>query len=782
MKKQLFIIFTITSTLFSENYKILDENKIPIENAQIYTDSYGTISDSNGFFNIGNNCINYKISHIGFQDAIFNPCESNKIITLKNISIPNDEIKVIGDLNKDKLKNLLTNIEVFTKTNILNSNKTSLKNILQSATNVNYSGPGSRIRYFQIRGIGEYEQYVSQGGPSYYVATYIDNFNYSGLGMPVFMYDVEQVEIFKGAQSFAFGQNAMAGLIKIILTKPKPLKETKFMAEIGSFNKLNLNLVHNQPMDNNVNLRFGFSKNTDQGFIFNTFTNEYSNKRDEFIINLQFSIIDTLDSGDFLKLNLNSLSSNLDNNYDRWSYNNFNNMQDFYTHSNFEGLPNNESKDALVGQSNSLEMTYQKKQSFKITSILSFNDIELDHFYDSDWSNPNQWEADHPGIDYYSYAQQENRNRKDKSLEIKLSNSIKNHDFLLGLFRKSLNEKDTANGFVFWTDEGWVSNFTSRYFIDYLSYYLQHKINLNSKSYLIFNLRTDGYKNTYSNNLQTTNSSDYSIEQYENNHSFSENFYSSRIGLKINKFYFSISSAHKPGGFNQNPFIDDSYRKYSAEKTQSIELGYKNIFNKLRIDLNLFYMNRNNLQADIADQADPENPVTFYFYTANIENGFNSGMDLSLNYNLSKKINLFLNCGLLRTGKDAFSYPSPIFGQVPIEEREQARSPKYTLSSGFEVQLTKKIFTRFELSQKDKYYYFNNTDQMARKHTLMNITSRYKINEKLNINLSIKNITDERYGIHGFYFSVSGYATEGRKFHETPANPRDISLSVNYSF
>ena len=150
MKKQLFIIFTITSTLFSENYKILDENKIPIKNAQIYTDSYGTISDSNGFFNIGNNCINYKISHIGFQDAIFNPCESNKVITLKNLSIPNDEIKVIGDLNKDKLKNLLTNIEVFTKTNILNSNKTSLKNILQSATNVNYSGPGSRIRYFYL--------------------------------------------------------------------------------------------------------------------------------------------------------------------------------------------------------------------------------------------------------------------------------------------------------------------------------------------------------------------------------------------------------------------------------------------------------------------------------------------------------------------------------------------------------------------------------------------------------------------------------------------------------
>ena len=71
---------------------------------------------------------------------------------------------------------------------------------------------------------------------------------------------------------------------------------------------------------------------------------------------------------------------------------------------------------------------------------------------------------------------------------------------------------------------------------------------------------------------------------------------------------------------------------------------------------------------------------------------------------------------------------------------------------------------------------------MAPRHTIINISSRYQINENLNIKLSIRNIADERYGIHGFYFSVSGYATEGRKFHETPANPRDISLSLSYSF
>ena len=48
-------------------------------------------------------------------------------------------------------------------------------------------------------------------------------------------------------------------------------------------------------------------------------------------------------------------------------------------------------------------------------------------------------------------------------------------------------------------------------------------------------------------------------------------------------------------------------------------------------------MYRKNMQIDIADQADPANPVTFYFYTANVKRGRNSGLDLLLNYRLNKK-------------------------------------------------------------------------------------------------------------------------------------------------
>ena len=50
-----------------------------------------------------------------------------------------------------KFKNIVSDVEIFTRTNILNSNKTSLQDILKSSTNVNHSGVSSRPRYFQIR-------------------------------------------------------------------------------------------------------------------------------------------------------------------------------------------------------------------------------------------------------------------------------------------------------------------------------------------------------------------------------------------------------------------------------------------------------------------------------------------------------------------------------------------------------------------------------------------------------------------------------------------------------
>ena len=38
--------------------------------------------------------------------------------------------------------------------------------------------------------------------------------------------------------------------------------------------------------------------------------------------------------------------------------------------------------------------------------------------------------------------------------------------------------------------------------------------------------------------------------------------------------FISASQNHKPGGFNQNPYVNSDYRQYLPEKTTSFEIGF----------------------------------------------------------------------------------------------------------------------------------------------------------------------------------------------------------------
>ena len=81
--------------------------------------------------------------------------------------------------------------------------------LVQMVPNMTLSGEGSRARYFQLRGVGEREQY--EGAPNPSVGYIIDDIDLSGIGGVASLYDIQQVEILRGPQSARYGSSALAG-------------------------------------------------------------------------------------------------------------------------------------------------------------------------------------------------------------------------------------------------------------------------------------------------------------------------------------------------------------------------------------------------------------------------------------------------------------------------------------------------------------------------------------------------------------------------------------------
>ena len=113
-----------------------------------------------------------------------------------------EEVVVTATLRQQSLVEAPVSVTVLDQQTLQDAGRQHFEDVLTAVPNLSYAGGTSRPRFFQIRGIGEREEW--QGAPNPSVGFLIDGIDFSGMGMPAgFKFDTEFKIKFTGVSAVA---------------------------------------------------------------------------------------------------------------------------------------------------------------------------------------------------------------------------------------------------------------------------------------------------------------------------------------------------------------------------------------------------------------------------------------------------------------------------------------------------------------------------------------------------------------------------------------------------
>jgi outer membrane receptor protein involved in Fe transport len=633
------------------------------------------------------------------------------------------EIVVTASLRGERVSDLPASVSVLTGRVLRNSGVQHFQDVLGLVPNFNWAAGTSRPRFFQIRGIGDLEQY--QGAPNPSVAFLIDDIDLSGVGMPATLFDVEQIEVLRGPQGTRYGANALAGLVQV-RTRP-PQRETELLSEAtvaeDATRALGGVAGGALPATDAGAWRLVLQDFEGGGFRHNAFLNrDDTNGRDELTARLRMSLGG---SGPW-SADATALFANLDNGYDAFAIDNSR-----VTQSDQPG------RDAQRTAGASVRL-HRAGEQMQFTSITSFADSDIDYRFDGDWGNDAFWGVNAP----YDFTSRTLRQRRTFTQDLRLMSPALGEGgsrmaWLVGLYGRRLAE-DNDQLDVF--NAGILRALQSEFTAKSLALYGQTDWRLTPRLELGFGLRFERRDAEYS---DTDGSAFDPVENMTGGH------VSLRMALAPDHVaYATLARGYKNGGFNIGTVIDASRREFQPEYLWNAEVGLKSRFAEARLqtDLALFYMRRASQQVDTSFQLDPGDPLSFVFYTDNAASGENYGAEATWSWRLNERWNLDGALGLLHT-----RYIDYVRGTRDLSGRAQAQAPSWQYALGLGWQHPFGWMFHADFTGRDSFYFSPSHDERSRRATLVNLRAGME-RERWSAYVWGLNVFDEYYSQLGFFF------------------------------
>ena len=665
---------------------------------------------------------------------------------------PLGEITITAIWREPSVKQVPASVTVLDKRALADTGVQHFQDVLGLVPNLNWAAGSSRPRYFQLRGVGDLEQY--QGAPNPSIGFLIDDIDLSGVGMAATLFDVEQVEVLRGPQGTRYGANALGGLIKVSTREPSRDFEVLTEATAGQDDALGLGAVLGGALAGTETgaFRVGVQQFESGGFRHNAFLGrEDSNGRDELTARLRMRV----EPSERLRLDLTGLWVDLDNGYDAFAIDSSRTTQS-----------DNPGHDAQRTAGGSLDARYAG-DDFEVTSITALADSDIEYGFDGDWGNNAFW-----GVPY-DFVTRILRDRQTLTQDLRFASPGLSDErriaWVSGVYARRLDEgNDQLDRGVYLTDvtdRALVSDFES------LNYALYGQLDWRALPQLdlSFGLRVERREADY------TDSDGISFDPTDD---MIGGHVTATVPLSdTQRWYASLTRGYKSGGFNIGAAVTPERRQYQPEYLWNLETGIRSSWSDGRLETSavLFYMERRDQQVDTSVQLDPNDPLTFVFYTDNAAQGRNYGLEASVRWQASDRLLLEGALGLLES-----YYIDYEFGGRDLDGREQTNAPSYQYSVGATWRHPLGFMARVAVNGRDAYYYSASHDERARAATLVNMKAGYEA-EQWSVYLWGLNVFDEDYSQLGFFFGNEPPDFTPKRYTQA-GDPRQVGVTVQWRF
>ncbi len=655
-------------------------------------------------------------------------CRAEVFAEIADESILIEEIVVTADLRERRLADVPVSVSILDARFIQQRAIQHFEELTNTIPNLNWSGDGHRARYFQIRGVGELEQY--QGAPNPSVGVLIDDIDFSGIGTIATLWDLDRIEVLRGPQGTRYGANAIGGLIYMRSRAPGDEFNGRLQLLYGGDDAQSLGVAAGGGVGTRARLRVSAHRHESNGFRSNTFLDrEDTNGRKETTLRGKLE----LDATPSWQVDLAMLHSDIANGYDAFALDN-----------SYTVLSDKPGRDAQRSRGASLRIENSDSVVVNFTSITAYADSDLEFGFDADWGNDDSWA---PFIyDYVSFSE---RKRRTLSQEFRLGSGedarIGSANWLLGAYALRLeedlltvNQGEYFDPFFDFADS-LDDTLQSDYEATNVAVFGELDIPVAAATTVSMGLRVERRETTYSDStgLKAGPAETMLGGALTLNHVFDANL----------SVYSTLSRGYKAGGFNLG-VVPPGRRNFDQEVAWNFELGLRKSWwnGSMQLNAALFAGRREDQQVRTSFQLDPNDPTTFVFFTDNAAKGKSFGLEAELRWRPTDTLDLYANLGLLRAEFDDFEN-----GAIDLSGRDQAHAPRYMVAAGGRYQHPGGVFVQLDASAKDDFYFDVSHNEKSTAYGLLSARAGYAA-PAWSITIWVRNLADERYAVRGFFF------------------------------